>query len=343
MSWNTLAIGTAMMATIMAAPLAAQTSRDGAVSNEQVWLERKSWGDPDLEGEWTSEGEFGVPFERPPEFGSRRFLTDEEYAKRLDGVRARDERDLAPVDVLSANVEGRNAPIPHWREYNTDSRRTSLVIDPPDGRLPPRTPQSAPWPVPQRCGSLQGGEPCDSYKDYNLGVRCIVHGGGLPDAMFPAVYNANLRIVQSPGYVVITYELIHDTRIIPLDGEQPRLSPAIRTYMGDARGHWEGSTLVVETRNLKATTRGASPALRLIERFTRTSESAIDYEVTFVDPDTWTGPWTAAVDLKARPADAGVYEYACHEGNHGMSNMLSAARYLERTQDGAEQTETNRP
>jgi hypothetical protein len=334
---NALAISVAVPVMILAAPLAAQPNRGGS---EQAFLERTSWGDPKLEGEWTSEGEFGVPFERPRDLGTRRFLTDEEYAQRLEGVRARDERDLAPVDVFSANVEGRNAPIPHWREYDTNSRRTSLVIDPPDGRLPPRTPQSAPYPVPQRCGSLQGGEPCDSYKDYNLGVRCIVHGGGLPDAMFPAVYNANLRIVQSPRYVVITYELIHDTRIIPLD-ETPRLSPAIRTYMGDARGRWEGNTLVVETSNLKATTRGASPALRLIERFTRTSESSIDYEGTFVDPDTWTAPWTAAVDLKARPADAGVYEYACHEGNHGMANMLSAARYLERTQQ-AEQAEPKR-
>jgi hypothetical protein len=330
-SWNTLPFCAALAVMAFAAPLASQSPPSGAVSGEQAWLERTSWGDPDLEGEWTSEGEFGVPLERPPEFGTRRFLTDEEYAQRLEGVRARDERDLARVDVFSANVEGRNAPIPHWREYNTDSRRTSLVIDPPDGRLPPRTPQAAPYPVPQRCGSLQGGEPCDSYKDYNLGVRCIVHGGGLPDAMFPAVYNANLRIVQSPGYVVITYELIHDTRVIPLDDERPHLSSAIRTYMGDARGHWDGTTLVVETRNLKATTRGASAGLRLIERFTRTSESSIDYEATFVDPDVWTAPWTAAVDLKARPSDAGVYEYACHEGNHGMANMLSASRYLERT------------
>jgi hypothetical protein len=320
-----------MLAGMLAAPLASQTT--GSEANEPKWLERTSWGDPDLEGEWTSEGEFGVPFERPRELGTRAFLTDEEYAKRLEDVRARDERDLAPVDVFSANVEGRNAPIPHWREYNTDSRRTSLVIDPPDGRLPARTPQSAPWPVPQRCGSLQGGEPCDTYKDYNLGVRCIVHGGGLPDAMFPAVYNANLRIVQSPGFVVITYELIHDTRIIPIDDERPRLSPAIRTYMGDARGHWDGDTLVVETTNLKATTRGASPALRLVERFTRRDAGSMDYEVTFVDPDTWTASWTAAVDLKARPDDAGVYEYACHEGNFGMSNMLSAARHLERTQN----------
>ena len=221
-----IAIGESTYAAALAAQL--QPSSD-------VWLERTSWGDPDLQGEWTSEGEFGVRFERPPQFGTRRFLTDEEYAERLEGVRARDERDLAPVDVLSGNVEGASAPIPHWREYNTTSRRTSLVVDPADGRFPPRTPQSAPFPVPQRCGSLQRGEPCDSYRDYNLGVRCIVHGGGFPDAMFPAVYNANLRIIQSPGYVVVTYELIHDTRIIALDSKRSPLSPAIRKLEAELR------------------------------------------------------------------------------------------------------------
>jgi hypothetical protein len=161
-----------------------------------------------------------------------------------------------------------------------------------------------------------------------------VHGGGFPDAMFPAVYNANFRIVQAPGVVAITYELIHDTRVIPIDapsqGEARHVSPAIRMYMGDARGHWEGETLVVETTNLKAATRGASPNLRLIERFARTSAGLIQYEVKFVDAATWVAPWTAAVDMKARPEDAGVYEYACHEGNFGMRNMLSTARYLER-------------
>jgi hypothetical protein len=297
------------------------------------WEQPTPWGDPNLEGEWTSEGEFGVPFERPAEFGTRESLTDEEYAKRLADVQERDERDLKSVDVLSGKVDGPNAPIPHWREYETNSRRTSLVVDPPNGRLPPRAPQAASLPV-QRCGSLQRGEPCDSYKDYGLGVRCIVHGGGFPDAMFPAVYNANFRIVQAPGVVAITYELIHDTRVIPIDASPQReashVSPAIRMYMGDARGHWEGATLVVETTNLKAATRGASPDLRLIERFTRASADLIEYQVTFVDPATWTAPWTAALDLKARPDDAGVFEYACHEGNYGMGNMLSAARYLER-------------
>jgi len=160
-----------------------------------------------------------------------------------------------------------------------------------------------------------------------------VHGGGFPDAMFPAVYNANMRIIQSAGIVAITYELIHDTRIITLDpSPQPRtpLSPAIRTYMGAARGHWEGTTLVVESSNFRVNTRGATPGLRLVERFTRTGRDAIQYQVTFVDPATWAAPWTAALDLKSRPADSGVYEYACHEGNYGMFNMLSASRHIER-------------
>jgi len=311
----------------------AQTRPGGIQTSNGGWVGRTQWGDPDLQGEWTSEGEYGVPLERPAQFGTRAFLSDEEYAKRIDDVRRRDARDLARVDVSSGNVEGANAPIPHWREYNTTSRRTSLIVEPADGRLPPRAAQARPAPV-QRCGSLQRGEPCDSYEDYGLGVRCIVHGGGLPDAMFPAVYNANMRIVQAPGLVAISYELIHDTRIIPLEGATPReplLSPAIRMYMGAARGRWEGSTLVVETTNLKVGTRGASSGLRLIERFTRTAQNHIDYRVTFVDPATWTAPWTAALDLASRPDDAGVFEYACHEGNYGMANMLSTSRLLERT------------
>jgi hypothetical protein len=293
---------------------------------------RTSWGDPDLHGEWTTEGEYGVPFERPPQYGARQFLTDEEYAKRMQDIRVRDEQDLAPVDILSGRVQGASAPIPHWREYSTSSRRTSLVIDPPDGRLPPRTPTAAAL-VGQRCGSLLGGEPCDSYDEYGLGVRCIVHGGGFPDAMIPAVYNANFRITQTAGYVAITYELIHDTRIIPIEtsaSKRAPLSSKIRMYMGDARGRWEGTTLVVETTNLKAANRGSSPGLRLTERFTRTSRDAMSYQVTFTDPATWTSPWTAALDMKSRPDNAGVFEYACHEGNHGMSNMLSAARAMER-------------
>ena len=318
------------MAIAISVQLAAQT-RGVQANRDAPWSERTPWGDPDLQGEWTTEGEYGVPLERPTQFGTRQFLSDAEYAKRLDDVRIRDERDLARVDVLSGKVEGANAPIPHWREYNTISRRTSLVIDPPDGRLPQRTSQARPTPV-QRCGSLQRGEPCDTYEDYGLGVRCIVHGGGFPDAMFPAVYNANMRVLQSAGVVAITYELIHDTRIIPIDAapRHDRLPENIRMYMGNARGHWEGTTLVVETTNLKANTRGSSPSLRLIERFRRTGKESMDYQVTFIDPATWTAPWTAALDMKRRPDDAGVFEYACHEGNYGLEHMLRTSRLYDR-------------
>jgi hypothetical protein len=143
--------GLLIAATVMAtAQTGATRSRPGGDAGA---ISRTPWGDPDLQGEWTSEGEYGVPFERPPQFGTRQFLTDEEYARRLEDVRVRDEGDLARVDVLSGKVDAPSAPIPHWREYNTTSRRTSYVIDPPDGRLPPRTAQARPFPVPQQCGS----------------------------------------------------------------------------------------------------------------------------------------------------------------------------------------------
>jgi len=321
-----------LLSTIAAASLALAAAHLTPTASAQApraagWNERTPWGDPELQGEWTSEGEYGVPLERPERFGTRRFLTDEEYAERLESVRLRDEQDLARVDVLSGDVDAPSAPIPHWREYNTTSRRTSLIIDPPDGRLPARTTAARPI-ARQRCGSLRGGEPCDSYVDYGLGVRCIVHGGGFPDAMFPAVYNANLRIVQAPGQVAISYELIHDSRIIPLDtAPRPAVPGAgVRTYMGSARGHWEGTTLVVETSNLMVGTRGATDGLRLVERFTRTGPDDIQYEVTFIDPATWVAPWTAALDLKSRPSEFGVFEYACHEGNYGLFNMLGTSR-----------------
>ncbi|HXD73787.1 MAG TPA: hypothetical protein VN628_08630 [Vicinamibacterales bacterium] len=309
--------------------LTASASLIGQTKPDAGWRARTPWGDPDLHGEWTTEGEYGVPFERPAQFGTRAFLNDDEFAKRMRDTRVRDEQDLARVDVLAGGVQGPSAPIPHWREYQTNSRRTSLVIDPPDGRLPPRTSTARPLPV-QRCGSLLGGEPCDSYDEYGLGVRCIVHGGGFPDAMIPAVYNANMRITQAPGIVAITYELIHDTRVIPINVQRPPLSPKIRMYLGDARGRWDGNTLVVETTNLKGGTRGSSPGLRLTERFTRVGRNDMQYQVTFTDPATWTAPWTAALDVRSRPDNAGVFEYACHEGNYGMRNMLSTARFLER-------------
>ena len=244
----------------------------------------------------------GVPFERPAQYGTRAFLTDAEYRKRLDDVRVRDEKDLERVDVLAGPVSGANAPIPHWREYGTTSRRTSLIVNPQTVAFPARVPGAKPWPVRQRCGTLAGGEPCDTYEDYGLGVRCIVHGEGVPDAMFPAVYNANVRVVQSPGFVAITYELIHDTRVIAIDPPADRdpLRSSVRSYMGASRGHWDGTTLVVETANLKTTPRGSTPSLKVVERFTRTAKGTMSYKATLPiprhgrRPGRWRSTWPHA-------------------------------------------------
>jgi hypothetical protein len=140
-----------------------------------------------------------------------------------------------------------------------------------------------------------------------------------------------MRFVQSPGFVAISYELIHDTRVIPIDppAERDPLRSSIRSYMGASRGHWDGTTLVIETRNLKTTPRGSTPSLTVVERFTRTGKEAMLYQATFTDPATWTAPWTVALDLTARPDDAGVFEYACHEGNYGLRHMLETSRMLD--------------
>jgi hypothetical protein len=296
---------------------------------------RTSWGEPDLTGTWTSRPELSVPFERPPEFGERRELTDEEFAARSAQVERQLATDNADFDVETADrstagqVGSATSPPPHWLERGAASRRTSLVIDPPDGRLPPLTPEG------ERRARTGGGTivngafsnaAFDSYEDLSLWERCITRG--LPGAIFPTVYNANVAITQGPGVVAITYEMIHDTRLIPTDGSPP-LGPAIRGYFGSSRGHWEGDTLVVEVTNFspQALYRGSRDTLHLTERFTRVGDG-LRYEVTVDDAATWTKPWTAALELV--PQADGMFEYACHEGNNSMRNILSAARAAER-------------
>ncbi len=322
-------------------PVAGQTPAPGATLGAAAAggtnVPRTPWGRPDLQGTWTSEPEFGVPFERPAQFGDRQYLTDEEYAQRLAQAEQREQDAFQEIDVFTVDVSNAGAvgsptsPPPHWLERSTASRRTSLVIDPPDGRIPPITEQAR---TRQRQGTRGsfGDGPFNGPEDFTLYDRCITRS--VPGAMFPAVYNANTVIVQGPDFVAVTYEMIHETRVIPLDGS-PHLSPAIRQMLGAARGRWEGETLVIETTNFTDRTsyRGASENLRLIERFTRVDGETLRYEVTVVDPDTWTAPWTAALNMKPQPQ--GMFEYACHEGNYGMYNMLSAARAAERGAAGS--------
>jgi hypothetical protein len=293
---------------------------------------RTPWGDPDLQGDWTSQSELGVPFERPKEFGTRQELSEEEFAKAAERLRAERERDNAEFDLETADrsnagaVGSATSPPPHWLERGSPSRRTSMVIDPPDGRVPEISADARARIQRQVRGSFGNG-PFNGPADFTLYDRCITRG--TPSSMFPAVYNANTRIVQGPGFVAITYEMIHETRIIPLDGRD-HTSSAIRQYHGDSRGRWEGNTLVVDVRNFngKVNYRGAAENLRLVERFTRVGPNDLRYEVTVEDATTFAKPWTAALNFK--PQDEEMFEYACHEGNHAMFNMLSAARAAEK-------------
>ena len=200
-----------------------------------------------------------------------------------------------------------------WLEKGDLSLRTSLLVDPSDGRYPPMTPEAVRRRGQQPSSFAQDG--FESYTDFSTYDRCLTRG--LPGAMSPGFYNHNYQIVQTPDYVAILVEMIHDARIVPLDG-RPHLSSSVGQWMGDARGRWEGDTLVVETTNLPQSVRV------VVERFTRVDADTIDYRISVTDPAEWTASWTAAMPMS--PTDGPLFEYACHEGNHAVVNMLSGSR-----------------
>ena len=294
---------------------------------------RTAWGDPDISGLFTTDDELGVPFERPPQFGDRQFVTDEEYRQRLAQSERQDEADreefVAPSPTQgNGPVGGGTGPPAHWLERGKPSHRTSLVIDPPDGRIPFLNEEA------RRRGAIAAmrtpeGIPFDGPEDLDKYDRCITRG--FPHVIFPTIYDNTSQIVQGPGWVSMRYEMIHDARVIPLDG-RPHLSPKIRSYFGDSRGHWDGDTLVVDVTNFssKATYRGATTNLHVIERFRRTDANTVHYDLTVEDPTTFSRPWTASLDLKRDFRQVQVPEYACHEGNYAMFNILSGARAAER-------------
>ena len=295
---------------------------------------RTPWGDPDLQGLWP--GNMGVPLQRPAEFGERATLTDAEFARKEAQAKSQAEAD-AQEFVAPGTAIGIGPPS-HWTERGVPTRQASLIVDPENGRLPPLTPEAEK----RRRETNPPGEwrgQADSYTDMNIYYRCITRG--LLGSIIPVVYGNGNEIVQSPGYVMFRNEMIHESRVIPLD-KGPHVSAAIRTYMGDSTGHWEGDTLVVETTNftdkVAIGSNGAgypgdpgyhTDALRVTERFTRTSADTLQYEATVDDPKTWTRPWTISMPLKRDPRYE-LYEYACHEGNQAMSNILSGARAAEK-------------
>src|SRR6185369_7759669 len=214
----------------------------------------------------------------------------------------------------------------HWYEhYNAKNSRAWLIIEPADGRIPALTAagqKAADARAVARKNSGRG--PADSWEDRSLYDRCITRG--IPGSMMPAIYGNSYEIIQSPGWVAIRYEMIHETRLIPLDS-RPHVPSRIESYMGDARGHFEGSTLVVETTNFKPVSayRGASERLKLIERFTPTAARTVQWSVTADDSHTWARPWTFAMNLTKDPSQP-IFEYGCHEGNYGLRDILSGAR-----------------
>ena len=295
---------------------------------------RTPWGDPDIQGDYTNKYEQGTPFERPAEFDGRRMqdITSAELAA-LVRQRAAELLLNAPFtggDPIAGNFGG--APAFYDRFEAARGSRPWFVVDPPDGRIPPMTDDGRSASAARaaaRAARRKGRGPSDSYTDRSLYDRCITRG--LPASMMPTNYGNSYRIVQSPGYVAITYEMVHETRIIPLDGRAP-LSPSIRQYMGEPRGRWDGTTLVVETTNFRdePAYRNANPeTLTFVERFTPTAAGSLEWSVTVNDPGTWTRPWTFAMPLTRNDKEA-VLEYACHEGNLAMANVLSAARAEER-------------
>jgi hypothetical protein len=283
---------------------------------------RTPWGDPDLQGNLTNLYEVGTPFERPDEFAGRRL--DDVKGQELTNIR-RGIQERTRADELAGEIGGTRWI---WLDsFQHEKGSTAwFVVDPPDGRIPPLT-QEGQRRAAARAENrpLSGRGPADSYEDRSLFDRCITRG--LPNSMMPAVYGNSYQIVQTPGYVAIRYEMIHETRLVPLDG-RPHLPRDLRLDMGDARGRWEGDTLVVETTNFRGRSayRGSNPeTLRLVERFTRIAPDKIRWAVTVEDPTTWTRPWTFSVPLTITDSEQ-VMPYECHEGNYAMTNILSGAR-----------------
>jgi hypothetical protein len=296
---------------------------------------RTPWGDPDVAGIFTTDDELGVPFERPEQFAGRETVTEEEFTQRAAQLRQQADADSEEFVVPRAPggpEGGGTGPPSHWLERGQPSRRTSIVVDPADGRIPYLDASARQRSTLAVNARTSGRRPLDGPEAMDLYDRCITRG--FPHVIFPTIYNNTSQIVQAPGYVAIRYEMIHDVRVIQLDSS-PHISPKIRSYFGDSRGHWDGDTLVVDVTNFPADTvnyRGAGGSLHVIERFRRVDANTVRYDVTVEDAATFARPWTARLSLKKDDRLAQVPEYACHEGNYAMTNILSAARSQEHAQ-----------
>jgi hypothetical protein len=335
MSWRffaTTVAAAALAASAVSAQTAAAKTSAPSKTAKAFTPPKTPWGDPDLQGLWPASSQ--IPMQRPANEGDKTTLTDEELAARQEAYGKQEAQDK--VEKAQPNGSGVVTinPPGYWVERAVPNKQTSLVVDPPDGRIPALTPEAQ-----ARMKALRGGkgpgshypEVVNSWEDFDIYSRCITRG--MLSSMLPTLYNFGNEIVQAPGYVVIRSEMIHESRVIPLD-KRPHVGSNIKTYMGDSRGHWEGNTLVVETTNFngKIGIGGGAPttdALMIVERFTRTAPDQLSYDATISDPGTWVRPWSIHYPYKLDPSYA-IYEYACHEGNYGILNALKGAREMDR-------------
>jgi hypothetical protein len=300
----------------------------------KTWVAPKTpWGDPDLQGTWTSDDCIGTPLNRPANLGDRLYYTEQELGQRESQLARQQQNDLQEFVASDARVG--TGPPGHWGERaRRPCKQTSLVIDPPNGRIPDLIPEARTRRVPEGAGN--NNPKADSWEDFSYYIRCITRG--VTGSIFPVIYGNGQQIVQAPGYVTILQEMVHEARVIPVDG-RPHTGSNMRSYMGDPRGHWEGNTLVVETTNFLGNRTGVaggngggtptSDVLKLTERFTRIGPSEIKYEVTIDDPKTYTTSFKVGFPLTQEPGYQN-FEYACHEGNYAMFDSLSGARAQER-------------
>ena len=322
MRWLVLALAVAAIV-VAGGPQTAAAQATG--SEDPASVPRTPWGDPDLQGLW-NHGTI-TPLQRPEEYAGRELLTEEEIAAAnlASETRALSER----RSELTREQDVALAYNQFWWDRGISVGRTALLTDPADGRLPPRTAErqayEASAEAQRRRTARRGRGPALGPEDMDLGDRCLVYRH-VP--ITSSGYNNHVHVLQSPGYVAIFQEQIHDFRIIPVF-DQPELPDQVRLWLGVSRGHWDGDTLVVETTNFHAQTDylGSGPNRRVVERFRRRGEDTIEYSFTVTDPSVWTREWSAMVPW--RPAEGPIFEYACHEGNYGMTNLLTSSRAVE--------------
>jgi len=317
---------------LTALPAFAQTPKPAPAA--KAWTAPKTpWGDPDLQGTWTSDDCIGTPMNRPANFGDRLYYTEEELAQRESTLARQAQNDKQ--EFVDGNARVTTGPPGHWGERaRRPCKQTSLVIDPPNGRTPDVLPEARTRRIPEGAGN-NNPMPA-SWEDFSYYIRCITRG--VTGSIFPVIYGNGQQIVQAPGFVTILQEMVHEARVIPLDG-RPHSGSNMRSYMGDPRGHWEGNTLVVETTNFLGNKTGvgggnggglpSSDALKLVERFTRVGPNELKYDVTIDDPKTYVRPFKVGFPLTQEPGYQN-FEYACHEGNNAMFNSLSGARAQEK-------------